>query len=150
MKRLVLATLATLLLAGSTFAQNLPPGKWWRRPEVVNVLALSEDQQVRLDGIFAAAANDLIDAKGEAEKAEIALHAELEQPQINRDNIRKVVTRLNDARSRKFSREVMMLVDMRAVLTDQQWTQLRAQLDQVKGAARTNQQGMPLRRQRRQ
>jgi Spy/CpxP family protein refolding chaperone len=145
-RRLVLATLATLLLASGTFAQNLPPGKWWRRPEVVSSLSLSEDQQVRLDGIFAAAANDLIDARGEADKAEIALHSELEQPQINRENIRKVVTRLNEARSRKFAREVMMLVDMRAVLTDQQWTQLRSQLDRMKG--RANQQDSPLQRPR--
>jgi hypothetical protein len=140
-QRIAIAILALTMLAGTALAQNLPPGRWWHRQDIVSSLAMSEEQQSRLDSIFAAAANDLIDAKGDVEKAEIALHSELEQPQLNRENIRKVVARLNDARSRKFAREVMMLVDMRAVLSDQQWTQLRTRLDQIKdNAARPNQQ----------
>ena len=30
-------------------AADLPPGKWWRRPEIVQKLELTEDQQNRLD-----------------------------------------------------------------------------------------------------
>src|SRR5579859_556232 len=55
------------LVATSAFAQ-LPPGKWWRRPEIVQTLGLTEEQQDRLDTIFRAAANDLIDAKAEMDK----------------------------------------------------------------------------------
>jgi hypothetical protein len=36
---------------------------------------------------------------------------------------------LSDARTRLFERELMMLVDMRAVLNDSQWDRMRSQLD---------------------
>ena len=55
MKRIALAVII-FVLASSGFAQaNLPPGKWWRRPEIVQILNLSEDQQNRLEAIFRAA-----------------------------------------------------------------------------------------------
>ena len=52
----VLAAFMVLLFAGSAFAQ-LPPGKWWRRPDLVTRLQLTEEQQDRLDGVFRASAN---------------------------------------------------------------------------------------------
>lgn len=146
-QRLIIGALALATLAGGAFAQQLPPGRWWHRAEIVSALSLSEEQQSRLDGIFAAAANDLIDAKADVEKGEIALRSELDQPSLNRDNIRKVAARLNEARNRKFTRELMMLVDMRSVLSDQQWNRMRAELDRLKDAQRPRQQqDMPLQR----
>jgi hypothetical protein len=127
---LALAALLLLLAAGGAQAQ-LPPGKWWRRAEIVQRLELSEDQQTRLDGIFRGAANDLIDMKGSVEKESIALRGELDQPQLNRQAISRVASRLNDARARLFERELMMLVDMRAVLSDAQWNQMRAEVERV-------------------
>jgi len=129
MRKIIVAFLA-VLFATSAFAQ-LPPGKWWRRPEVAQRLELTEDQQSRLDGIFRGAANDLIDLKAELDKQSIALRGELDQPQLNRANIRQIAARLNEARSRKFERELMMLVDMRAVLTDPQWNKMRATLERM-------------------
>lgn len=119
-----------LLTATSVFAQ-LPPGKWWRRPDIVQTLGLTDEQQDRLDAVFRAAANDLIDAKAEFDKATIALRGELDKPQLDRNAIRAVTQRINQARSRRFDREVMMLVDMRAVLTDQQWNTMRNELDRL-------------------
>lgn len=119
-----------LLIATSVFAQ-LPPGKWWRRPDIVQTLGLTDEQQDRLDAVFRAAANDLIDAKAEFDKATIALRGELDKPQLDRNAIRAVTQRINQARSRRFDREVMMLVDMRAVLTDQQWNTMRNELDRL-------------------
>jgi len=125
-----LAGLLLLLTAGGAQAQ-LPPGKWWRRQEIVQRLGLAEEQQTRLDGIFRGAANDLIDMRGEVEKQGVALRGELDQPQLNRQSISRVAARLSDARGRLFDRELMMLVDMRAVLTDTQWNQMRAEVERV-------------------
>src|SRR5438309_7185378 len=98
MRRLALAAMAVLLTT-SAFAQ-LPPGKWWRRPEVIQRLELTDDQQSRLDVIFRGAANDLIDLKAEMDKQSIALRSELDQAQLNRAAIRQIAVRLNEARSR--------------------------------------------------
>ena len=129
MRRAALAALL-LLIATSAFAQ-LPPGKWWRRPDVVQMLGLTEEQQDRIDGIFRAAAPDLIDAKAEIDKATIALRGELDKPQLDRNAVRAISQRINQARSRRFEREVMMFVDMRAVLSDPQWNRLRSELDRL-------------------
>jgi hypothetical protein len=150
-RRLAIAAIVLATIAGSAFAQQLPPGRWWHRQELVSTLSLTEEQQSRLDAIFAAAANDLIDAKADVEKGEIALRSELDQPALNRENIRKVAMRLNDARNRKFTRELMMLVDMRSVLSDQQWNRMRTELDRVReNAGRQRQQDMQRPRLRRQ
>jgi Spy/CpxP family protein refolding chaperone len=127
-KRLLLAALL-VVFAASAFAQNLPPGKWWRRAEIVQSLNLAEDQQNKLEAIFRTASSDLIDLRGEVEKQNIALRGDLDQSQLDRATIRRDAQRLSDARTRLFERELMMLVDMRAVLNDSQWDRMRSQLD---------------------
>lgn len=128
MKKLIVAALATLAVSFAAEGQ-LPPGEWWRRPEVVQRLALTTEQQSRLDAVFRAAANDLIDLRADTQKLMVALRGELHQPQLNRQNIQRIGTRLSEARGKLFDRELMMLVDMRAVLSDEQWIELREQLD---------------------
>jgi len=128
-KRLLFAALV-LVFAASAFAQSaMPPGKWWRRPEIIQSLNLSEEQQNKLETIFRTSSGDLIDLRGEVEKLNITLRGDLDQAQLDRAAIRKDAQRLSDARTRLFERELMMLVDMRAVLNDSQWDRMRAQLE---------------------
>lgn len=129
MKRLLLCAAAVLTLATSVSAAPLPPGKWWRRPEFATNLQLTNDQQVHLDLIFRMAANDLIDLRAEAEKTSIAIRSELDQQQLNRENLRKLAARLSETQGKLFDKELMMLVDMRSVLNDEQWGRLRSELD---------------------
>jgi Spy/CpxP family protein refolding chaperone len=150
-KRVVILAALTLVLATSAFAQNLPPGKWWRRPEIVQVLNLSEEQQEKLETIFRTASSDLIDLRGEVEKQNINLRGDLDQPQLDRTAIRRDAQKLSEARSRLFERELMMLVDMRAVLNDSQWNRMRnGLLDRLgaQGQQRPKANGQNPRRQR--
>jgi hypothetical protein len=135
MKRLFV--IALLVAATTLSAQQLPPGRWWRAPKIVQTLGLTEDQQTRLEAIFRGAANDLIDRKAEVEKQNVALRGELDQKQLNRQAIQQISTRLSEARGHLFERELMMLVDMRGVLNEDQWNRLRAELEQMR------QQGPP-------
>jgi hypothetical protein len=130
MRRISLAV-AVLLVAGSTLAQPIPTGKWWRRPEIVEALNLSDEQQDRLETIFRASASDLIDLKAEIDKADIALRGELSRPQLDRAGIHRIAMRLMEARGRMFDRELMMLVEMRSVLTDPQWSRLPNTLEKL-------------------
>jgi hypothetical protein len=140
MTRRILFAALLMLTASLASAQNLPPGKWWQRPEIVRELQLSNDQQEKLDDIFRAAANGLIDAKGEVEKLEIALRGELDKPQIQRAAVLRIARQLNEARGRRFEQELAMLVDMRTVLNDQQWTKMRNALDRPRETMRELQQ----------
>ena len=127
-KRLLLA--ATLLLAAAfASAQNMPPGKWWQRQELVRELQLTAEQQDKLDDIFRAAANGLIDAKAEVEKLQIAMRSEIDRPQIRRADILRIAKQLGDARGVLFEREIAMMLDMHGVLNEQQWNRMRAVLD---------------------
>jgi hypothetical protein len=130
-KRLLMAIL-TLLLATSAFAQaSLPPGKWWRNPEIVQTLNIAEEQQNKLETIFRTASTDLIDLRGEVEKHNIALRGDLDQVQLDRGAIRRDAQKLSDARGRLFDRELAMLVDMRSVLNDSQWNRMRTDLGKL-------------------
>jgi hypothetical protein len=128
-KTFALIILAVSLVTATASAQQMPPGRWWRRPEITRTLGLTADQQSRLDAIFRGAANELIDRRADVEKAMIALRGELDQPQLNRANIERLAQRVGEARSKQFEREVIMLVEMRGALNDDQWQSLRAHLD---------------------
>lgn len=149
MKRIALALLI-LAMASSAFAQaNLPPGKWWRRPEIVQILNLSEEQQEKLETIFRNASGDLIDLRGEVEKQNINLRGELDQQQLERAVIRRDAQKLSDARGRLFERELTMLVDMRAVLNDSQWNRMRnGLLDRLGNAGPQRPKANGMRKQR--
>ena len=144
MKRWTLALLA-LLLATSTLAADLPPGKWWRKPEIAQLLGLTTEQQNKLENIWLGASSELIDLKGEVEKQNIALRIELDRSQLDRRAVQAAAARLNIARGRLFERELMMLVDMRGVLSDAQWTRMRNVLDRL-GNDRPMQQRPNMRR----
>jgi len=141
MRRLTLIAFA-IFLTTTAFAQ-MPPGKWWRRLEVAQQLQLTEEQQSKLDAIARIAAPDLIDLKADMDKLNIALRNELDQQQLNRAAIKQLAQKLSDARSRRFERELMMFVDMRAVLNDAQWTRMRSFLDRMNAEG---QEQRPMRR----
>jgi hypothetical protein len=117
------------IVAGAMAAEaqhEMPQGRWWRRPAVAAKLELTREQQAKLDEVFQSAANELIDAKADVRKLQLALRTELEQPSVRRDEVRRVGSQLNAARGKLFDRELMMLVDMRGVLSEHQWTELQA------------------------
>lgn len=149
MKRFLIA-IAVLACAAigpvDLMAQGMPPGKWWQRPEVIQELQLTNEQQNRLDEIFRNAANDLIDAKGSVEKLQIAIRGELDRPQVRKAELLRIAAQLSEARGTLFERELMMLVDMRAVLNENQWTRMRQHLDRMQGDRRGQRPGGPVRR----
>lgn len=137
--------LAAILLAASMVAivadaQQLPPGKWWRRDEVVRQLELTRDQQGKLDEVFRNAANDLIDAKADVEKLQISLRSELDRPQLRRQELQRLAVQLSQARGKLFEKELMMLADMRGILNEEQWTRLRGFLDRAQERMRPENQ----------
>ncbi|MBV8519347.1 MAG: periplasmic heavy metal sensor [Acidobacteria bacterium] len=127
--RTLIVIAALLLSAFAAHAQQMPQGKWWRRAEIIQELALTAEQQQQLDDIFRTTADELIDAKAAVEKLQVALRGEIDRPQLRRDEIRRIAARLTEARGKLFDRELMMLVDMRGVLSETQWNRMRAVLD---------------------
>ncbi len=144
MTKRILILAAILAATFGATAQQLPPGKWWQREAVVQNLQLTSEQQDRLDEIFRAAANDLIDAKGAVEKLQVALRGEIDRPQLRRQEIQRIAARLSEARGRLFEREMLLLVDMRSVLTEEQWRKMRTFLERAQDQPRPPQRQRPL------
>jgi hypothetical protein len=141
---LIIAALFAATVVAS--AQQLPPGKWWQREAVVQQLQLTSAQQDRLDEIFRGAANDLIDAKAEVDKLQVALRGEIDRPQLRRQEIQRIAARLSEARGRLFEREMLMLVDMRGVLNDEQWRKMRVFLERAQDRPVQRKRQLPKRR----
>lgn len=132
---------ASFTLTSIAEGQQMPPGKWWRRAEVARQLELTSEQQNKLDEVFRGAANELIDARGDVEKLQIALRGELDRVQLRRQELQRLATQLTQARGKLFERELMMLADMRGILNDDQWNRLRTFLDRAQERMRQRNDG---------
>jgi hypothetical protein len=147
---LFIFSILVVLAAGATAraAEGLPPGKWWERPDVVQKIGLTAQQREQLDKIFHTSAAELIDLRGEVQKRSIDLRAQLDQQQLSKPSIQVVATRLSEARGRLFQRELMMFVDMRSVLSVDQWNRFRDELATREGPGNDRGPGQRPRRQR--
>ena len=121
---------AMLVLAAAVAgAQDMPPGKWWQNREMARELGLTAEQRESLDTIFIGAAPELIELRGETQKKALALRNQLDRPTLDRETIQKAAEDVSRARAQLFERELMMLVEMRGVLSEQQWNRFRNHIE---------------------
>lgn len=134
MKRTATILFLVLFTAPLVMAQNpglnMPRGKWWRMPRVVEKLNILPAQQTRLDRVFDNAAPELIDLRADMQKKALALRDLLDATKLDAKAISQAADELSAARAKIFNREMMMMVDMRNVLDDTQWTMLRHALEE--------------------
>jgi len=135
MKRLAtLLTLVFVLLPVSALAQQdrpmIPKGRWWRMPDVAKRLALTAEQQEKLDAAFTQRSKELIDLKAEMEKSAIELRASLERYGSSSAEVTKHAAAVGNARSALFRKEIEMMLDIRSELSEEQWMKLRSAIEE--------------------
>ena len=120
-----LAAAAVLLAVGvpTVQAQNTTNLPWWTSP-VVNDLGLSQEQTQRIRQIVRSYRDRLFDARNAANKAEAELQDMLNDPTVSPAAAKPVVDRLAEARANTTRVFTSMSVDIRTVLTLDQWRQL--------------------------
>ena len=64
---------------------NLPPGKWWRVPEVMENLKMTKEEQAKLDEMFVETQRKLIDFRGRLDKENFELNQLLEKKEFDAD-----------------------------------------------------------------
>lgn len=105
-------------------AQDQPGTKpWWNSP-LAKQLNLTPQQQQRIHSIIRSYRDRLFDARNEARKAEADLGDLLNAPSINPAQAQRVIDRLADARANSTRVFTEMSVQLRSVLTLDQWQQL--------------------------
>src|SRR5258708_37851646 len=104
-----------------------PPGIWWKNPEVIQKLTLSDDQQKKLDGIFQQSRIQLIDLKANVEKQEVILEPMLDANPPDTNKVLAQIDKTAQARAELEKANAKMLLGIRTVLTPDQWTKLQAE-----------------------
>ena len=121
--------IAIVASAGAQNVPQVPPGKWWQRPEIVRDLALTPEQRERLDVIFRDTAPELVELRNATEEKSVALRGQIDRPVLDREAIQRAAAEVSEVRARLFERELLMLVDMRGVLNQQQWNRFRTNIE---------------------
>jgi Spy/CpxP family protein refolding chaperone len=130
--RLALAAALGAALALSAVAQmpETPPGKWWKRPRVVQLLNLSTEQQEKLEEVFSRNRRSFVDLKAEVEKNQIDVEELMAKKDSDPKRISAAVDGLEQSRAKLRKAMTMMFLEQRAVLTQQQWTQFLDRRDE--------------------
>src|SRR5204863_1016018 len=102
------------------------PGKWWKDSETASKLHLGNDQVMRLDQIFFDHRMKLIDYMAEMEKQDLKLQALLDADVPNDGQVQSQVDQVLAARGRVERESTLMNLDLRKVLTLDQWHQLKS------------------------
>lgn len=104
---------------------GMPPGPWWRSPEMVTRLGLTPDQVKRIEDVFTQSRVHLIDLHATLEKEELLLEPLMDANPVDQGKAMAEISKIADARAELEKTEAKMLLGIRAVLTADQWTKLR-------------------------
>ena len=101
-------------------------GKWWKDSDVASKLQLGDDQISRLDQIFYEHRMKLIDYTADMEKQDLKLQSLLDADVPNDGQVQSQVDQVLAARGHVEREFTLMNLDLRKVLSLDQWHQLKA------------------------
>ena len=122
--------LALLLGTIGLQAQNRANFPWWNSP-VVQDLHLTEAQSKKIHQIVRSYRDRLFDARNASQKAQADLEDLLNDPNVTLEQARPVIDRLAGARENATRVFLEMSVQLRGVLTMDQWRILDRRWDEV-------------------
>jgi hypothetical protein len=109
----------------ATFVYRGELGKWWQNSEIAKKLQLSDSQIGQLDQTFYDHKLKLIDYGAEMEKQDLKLQALLDADVPNEGQVEAQVDQVLAARGKLEREFTFMNLDLRKVLSLDQWRQLK-------------------------
>lgn len=116
-----------------------PPGRWWDDAALARKLALTADQQKKMDDIFNTNRLKLIDLFASVQKEEAILEPLVDADPPDENKVLAQVDRLGQTRAELERTVARMLLDLRLQLTHDQWVKLKAErpsISDMRGAPR--------------
>jgi Spy/CpxP family protein refolding chaperone len=104
-----------------------PPGIWWHNADLIQKLALTPDQQKKMDDILQQSKLQLIDLRANVEKQEVLMEPMLAANPPDTNKILAQIDQAAQARAALEKANAKMLLGIRNVLTPDQWTKLQAE-----------------------
>ena len=114
---------------------GIPPGTWWKNPDLVAKISLTADQQAKMDEIFRQNRLQLVDTKASLEKEQINLEPLLNANPVDTNKALAEISKIADLRAGLEKANAKMLLGLRSVLTADQWTKLHAHPERGTGPA---------------
>lgn len=137
MRRILPVLVALAASAWPSYSQNTTNLPWWTSP-VVTDIGLSREQAQKIHQIVRGYRDRLFDARNAAAKAEADLQDVLNEPVVSLPQADPAIDRLARARANTTRLFTSMSVEIRAVLTPEQWLQLVKRWDEVKRTKHSN------------
>lgn len=125
LRTVVLLVVCTALAAG----QNVENFLWWNKP-IRDQIGLTNEQNQKIREIVRAHRNRLLDARNNVLKAEGDLQDVMNGPQVDPNQAKAVIDRVASARATSSRVFLDMSVELRSVLTLDQWRQLVRKWDE--------------------
>ena len=104
-----------------------PPGMWWHNPDLIQKLALTPDQQKRMDDILQQSRLQLVDLRANVEKQELLMEPMLAANPPDTNKVLAQIDHTAQARAELEKANAKMLLGIRNVLTPDQWTKLQTE-----------------------
>lgn len=111
----------------------VPPGTWWKNPEVVTALSLTADQQKKLDDTFLQSRIGLIHLHASLEEEQLKLEPLLNANPPDQAKSLAQISKIADLRADLEKANAKMLLSLRGVLTADQWTKMQAEQHSHRG-----------------
>jgi Spy/CpxP family protein refolding chaperone len=106
--------------------EMLPFGMWWKNPEVAARIGLSADQQKRIGDLFLQSRLQLIHLHATLQEEQLMLEPLLSANPFEESKAVAQIDKIADTRADLEKTNAKMLLDIRSVLTADQWTKLRS------------------------
>jgi Spy/CpxP family protein refolding chaperone len=104
---------------------GMHPGGWWKDPELVQKLHISDDQIQEIEKIAQAHEISEVDLRADLEKQEISLRFQLEADPPDEAHVLAQIDKVTEVRARLEKSRVETLLAIRRILTSEQARKLR-------------------------
>ncbi len=105
----------------------LPGGMWWKRPEVIKDLNITADQQKQLDKILLESRPQLLQMHANLRDEQVKLEPLLNANPFDQSRAFAQIAHIADLRAELEKMDARMLLNLRAVISADQWAKLQSE-----------------------
>jgi len=119
--------------ADRVFYMRAPVGKWWKNSQLVQKLGVNDSQVQQIEQIFQEHRMRLIDIHANLEREETRLEPMIEAYNADENAVIAQIDKIAAARAELEKANARMMLNIRRVLTADQWQKLQAEVPQHLG-----------------
>lgn len=115
------------MMGGGFERSILPAGAWWRNQGTADRIGLTAEQQKKMDEALLASRVQLIHIHAALQEQELLLQPMLKSNPLDQKKVMEQIATIANTRADLEKATAKMLLDVRAVMTPDQWTKLQAE-----------------------